>query len=366
MKKPKPTVTNSKRPLRRLVDQVATDRQEHPACKIMMDGVIPDTDGTNCARFLGQYEARRLDQDQAIYALPSVLLDAITKFLPNWWSPKELEFERELMKFCQKRNALGIAERTFLTNQFVRPLPMPVISRELFDKLGWGTQMRFEQLGVTLELANERLQPLYHQGQSYLGWLLTNPTFLEELADMRRQRRPRSFRPMPEDTAQDRFPAFLDRWVLTGMTSWDLPIPEGPKVPALSTQTTVTRQQSPVAVELPITMPLPTRYPLRDMMGDVARQLTPHHLAEWREVVERKSEGQGTASFRRMFQVHFWLHYAIERRYPNRIAGHIEPLDKAFGAYLELTVDAIKKVRQAITKRLNTAPVGTNRAAAGR
>jgi len=84
-------------------------------------------------------------------------------------------------------------------------------------------------------------QPARDQALAYVGWLMTNPVFLEELKVIKKRwEKLRSQLPMPihypmgEIACSAKARSFLayaklffDRWWLDGMATWDLPCPQG-------------------------------------------------------------------------------------------------------------------------------------------
>jgi hypothetical protein len=148
--------------------------------------------------------------------------------------------------------------------------------------------------------------------------------------------------------------AFLDRWGLAGMSSWDLPLPQGPNMTGVRWPDTLVGERRSVQVEIPVTMTVQTGYPLLESLKEIRRQETPPHLAEWGEILGRTGGKKGLVYFQHLFHLCFYRDLALGARYGKRFKGHMEPLDRAFGEFLGVSQDRVKRVRCDIARRLRT------------
>jgi hypothetical protein len=206
--------------------------------------------------------------------------------------------------------------------------------------------------------------------RGYIGWLRTDPAFLEATVTLERQWRslPEEQRPPiahatgipvpapPPDTAPvpDAVARFLrdfraacDRWSLIGFATWDLPRPQGPHLPcSLPTG-------SPLLPRGGLHLSLPTYYPLThgdDLLRQVRR--------EQKLQAQQAGLDPGVAGLRhhktysKMLDV---LHTEgiVTTRYPAdaRRLDRIAPLIEAIAEHLGLSVDSIKRLRKRISAR---------------
>jgi hypothetical protein len=209
--------------------------------------------------------------------------------------------------------------------------------------------------------------------RGYLGWLLTDPAFLGAARalermwnDLPEDRRPpmplsRALRVplgpdaggLPDDLPRflDDFRAACDRWSLTGFASWDFPTLQGPHLPCVL---------PPGSHAMPrhgLHLFLPLYYPLThddDLLRQIRKQ----------QVLLAQDAGlpagvAGLRQYRRygaMLEV-LHLERTVTRRYltPGRSQGRVAPLIEAIAKHLELSIDAVKRLRKQISARRDAA-----------
>jgi len=157
------------------------------------------------------------------------------------------EAERELLAICQRANSVGFWQNKEVLYPHLSPRPSRVDLKALLRLFPESDR----QAGLALADMSDDMTP---RVTGYVGWLRTELTFLQEVRGLAQRwqqlpskERP-SFplgRPMPwpqkpqgavlatQGTirfAQD-LAAFLDRWSLMHLATWDLPNPQGPLLP---------------------------------------------------------------------------------------------------------------------------------------
>ncbi len=290
--------------------------------------------------------------DSPLYAIPHALLEAIERRMAGWISPSEMEFEKGLTDLCGQHHGVGIVPGKVISCMLLPSEEPSALSREIFEKMGWDGAWTFQQARRLLATGRQRGVIVQDQLIAYAGWLMTEPAFVEDVEALK-ARNPASFDPTAADEelikASEDFTRFRDRWQLAGMASWDLPLPQGPNLTGVPFPESVTAREQMSEIQLPATMRLPARFPLREMLGEMQRDSPLEHLAGWQQILDRQEHQR----FERMLPLHFYRHIVLPSRYGDRIKRHVEGLDEAFGDYFgKVSGDSIKKLRLECKRRL--------------
>ena len=218
----------------------------------------------------------------------------------------------------------------------------------------------------TAEMFGGKTDSISGRLKGYMGWLVTDPEFLKARDELAAQWRapPETSRPYPivrslavpkgppesglapEPVAafQQVLNAFLDRWGLTRMLTWDLPEPQGPMLP------------SPIPTDAPA-MPkhglhfvLPTHYPLTGT-DDLLHQF------QEQQASLAKEQGLDTTmaglphfeAYGQMLEVDL-LERTILSRYgkPKRPRGLVTVMERSIAEALGLSAHQVQKLRKAI------------------
>jgi hypothetical protein len=227
---------------------------------------------------------------------------------------------------------------------------------------GWSRQQQLQsrQLARAAEDAALRLK-------GYVGWLLTEPSFLDQtrLLAERWRALPEEQRPLfplkqaaqpasallgievtPEaDTFLGDVQTFLDRWGLTGLATWEMPEPQGPLLPS---------PVLPAALSLPrhgVHLVLPLHYPLQGDDG-LLRQVfaLQQQFAREQGLDDSLAGLPHYKSYAGMFDV---LH--LERTVRSRLGanhpprGFVSRMEEAIADTLGSSLEQVRKFRKAIT-----------------
>jgi hypothetical protein len=292
-----------------------------------------------------------------LYGLPEPLIDSLARELPNFFADDEHGFERRLSTRLVSHYSIGLVNGQPVRSCLFEQRKAVTISEEDFQLMGWG------KCGLTRDQVNddcaeaERRGALMHdQTVAYAGWLMTNPNFLTEVIALREQTRELESEVFEEGRGylfDAEMNAFCARWQLAKMASWDLPEPQGPNFAGIDLPESSRRDAEQVKLELPLTMRIPARMPIRDIVSEISNAAEQLHLREWQMILDRDSDdGSGLRQFRSIFQIQFFRNVVLASRYLDRFKGRVEPLDRAFGRFLELGEDSVKKLRLKIERRL--------------
>jgi len=296
------------------------------------------------------------DVGPVFYGLPEQLIEALSKEAPGLLTKSELDFELELADALKDRYSIGIDQGRMIKSSLFEDRQPVTVSKEDFDALGWA------DFGLSYERINEQLAEgearsvLFHgQLVAYAGWLVTNAQFLGEVA-LLQERQKDLLRSLSDEAAgsavREEMNRFLAKWQLAGMSSWDLPEPQGPNLGGIDFPAATQRGAATVKLELPLTTRLPARFPIRDLISEIRREEALPHLAEWQEILStERSAGLGIERFGRILHIRFFRDIVLASRYESRLSATVEAQDRAFGGYLGLSPESIKKLRQQANRR---------------
>jgi hypothetical protein len=226
-----------------------------------------------------------------IYCLPEALIDAIALDAPRILTTRHLAFERELTNVLSQEHAIGIdAGRLVLSTLFAERSPV-VVSRADFEALGWERYgLELEKVNRALETAETRASVFHEQRVAFAGWLITNTQFLNEVAELQKQEY--GFWETVSNTEALPYVQgmndFLNRWQLAGMSSWDLPNPQGPNLSGIESPVLSRRGAESIKVEVPLSMKLPARFDIRELMTEIRSSAGHAHLLEWHQVLNQE------------------------------------------------------------------------------
>jgi hypothetical protein len=319
-----------------------------------------------------------------LYALPEALIAAIVKEIPRFFTDHEKTFEQDLAALARDHSESDQRQAD--------------VDRELRDMLA--EEMRdsgAKQLVVEryFQSEAERRREIETRVEAFAGWLVTNPHFREERDGLKKKWREqveawgrfpshrRSFLgeqawsagPQPEpvirgpDWTDERwceevtrvnapleaFRIFYRRWCLERFLTWDLPQPLWPELSGSTTLDTFTLSEAGVHVFLPWHLLRDHKFTLQDLQAHLKRTRNPTHLDDW---LTKGSNKPGLVAYRRRFLLYRYWHLGIAARYPGRIPGNTEALDRAFAAHLNLSdevkkgAESIKDSRLELTKKL--------------
>lgn len=301
--------------------------------------------------------------ESPLYSLPPSVIDSLapaTGRRAPLLSATDAKAERAFRTLCESYPAVGC----WLDDPVCFPFltaPAPPPPAELMQGLGCSLtqQLAIQQVFQDNQERSERLK-------GYVGWLLTEPTFLEQTRQLSQSwqglenatrplfplERVGRFRPaayigeLPAEVPsfQRQLQGFLDRWGLMQLSSWDLPVPQGPFLP---------NPLPPGAPALPahgIHLVLPLHYPLQ---GDdhLMRQIFEFQRQAVRALGLDESLA-GLPHFQAYAVLFDVLH--LERVIRSRLTGSPPPgfvmaLEQAITTALKCSLASVQKSRKGIS-----------------
>lgn len=311
------------------------------------------------ARLLDRFSSPMFETESPIYAIPHELLQLLQSEVPSCLREEEFVLEEELAEFCQRHDCIGVETGRllswgWLTNPSRGRNESAGIGVTQADMklLGWDRDWTLQQANHLLNVGGERTDAIRQPLQAFLGWLVTNPEFVAEVEDLKQKEQMHIAQgEAPDDALLCEYLAFCRAWHLDGMATWNLPIPQEVNL----TGEVIRSQLSEEAIHLtlPPTLKLPARFPLSQIMQELRNQILPDRLAEWRDVMNQTAVSKsGMLSYRQMLLLHFYRNIAFTSRYGDRVAGNLHRLDIAFGRFLGVRDESVKRLRLKIKQRL--------------
>ena len=302
--------------------------------------------------------AARFAGDEPAYPIPLPAVECLAlpaaQGVRPLFDPETADAERAFTRLCEANHIVGVHADG--------PIAFPLlavhhadISPAVAAALNW-TPAQLETVHQLMNGGDDARRRL----RGVIGWLLTEPAFLAQVADVRRlyDALPPAARPRfplgrlllaPGAGGGEPFRAFadglvrlLDRWGLATLAAWDLPDPQGPLLPNYLPPGAPARPAHGVWVYVPV------HYPLQ---GDdaIQQQVIEFQRRQVAELGIDPSFAGNThhETYERMFRV-LHLERAVRRRFahpPRGLAGQVEA---ATAAAIHLSVERVQRLRKMI------------------
>lgn len=324
---------------------------------------------------LTEYERSEITHSTSLLAMPRNLISTIENELPGFLCDGEADFEMDFVTLCERHGAIGSFLGRPIQLHLISAPPAPSLTEATMESLGWNRYWPPTEAEFRTNQALERIDPFKHQLVAYLGWLLTNKAYRSDVARLRDKWEVGivEYGSFPEvgvvpgedesvhgpDVSRIRsmhqeFTEFYSKWQLLRLVTWDLPLPAGPNLGGPGLGPAQYGNIDQVRAELPVTIRLQARSPIRETLSEAAQSETSPHLREWAEIIDR-SDGQkfGPRSFNHKFWIHFVLNLILRSRYLDRLAGKLGALDRAIADYLgDIGEESVRKLRQHLDRQI--------------
>jgi hypothetical protein len=325
-----------------------------------------------------EYRGHRLIADRVFFTLPEDLLKAADDAIVG---PQRLVsgIEIALSRVCGDHsqhvgfcNAVPIAypylRRRAATSVVLDDAAHKLLARQILNAR------------EKLQTAERRLKRHFNIAKAYAGWLLTQPTYVEEqdnllrefhhdvsqwgLPNLARQTTsiagselPISPVPAPHVYVH-RFEAFYLRWRLSGLAAPNLPLPIPPQTPAPAAILAAGPMNDVGALfYLPDTYPVPSRDELRVMLEDALHgvQEGVEHLAGWINLIRGGNTAKNAITrFGRILEIQHYCRI-LEERHSDHIKRRQGHLERAIAKFLKVSADTVHKDLLLIRQRLGKA-----------
>lgn len=275
-----------------------------------------------------------LKQDP-IYSIPKDLLKILRLRVPEVLGD-EHTFDLKFSEFCHEKGFQGF----WMRKAFCHPL---------LGRIENVAEGKSDQ-GYERSLVAERRM------QGYLGWLVTEAAYREELAALRKQGRPvieeysdvLQFNSVP--TAEDfkriglvesvtaakflkAYQGFCRRWCLDRLVTWDLPQPRNPSWSLSKEELCEDASAQGVVIFLPHSFIRHGAIDLADVFAAVQDKCAPQNLRNWLKKDSASRLGQGEERYASLFLFqHYWK--VIHGRLGNRKIRAATKIKAALGEFL--------------------------------
>lgn len=299
--------------------------------------------------------------DGVTYALPPKILERLARASRIQTAAAILKTETAFWADCQAHRAVGICESKAVRYPYLAGMDALPASASTVTA-GWSADSCHALL-----MAEDRALEVRERLKGYLGWLVTEPAFLRERdklrSDWRRfpadqapsmplRRIPRTVQPGAEIVAVPEAlagflgaaDAFLKKWSLAGLITWELPEPVGPQFPdplPLHTR----------AVDYAVVhIVLPAHYSLQGsdaLLKEIRGQQ--RWLAEDQGIPDPVGHMSHYVAYGQMFEVAFWEQILRHRFEHLHLKGFVLLLEKAIASHLGISIPQVQKHRKAIS-----------------
>lgn len=240
------------------------------------------------------------------------------------------------------------------------------LGNEVTESIPAGWQSNSAAVSNALRLATVRAKFITTTIRGFLGWLMTNPLFLDEHDALFTKWKDEVFAwgiptgglqlsPFPDqpDSSQfiNSFAGFFKRWRLTTIAAPFLPVPQTPQLSGLIPDTGRGRLESGL-FHVPDTFPIGSRDDLRMLLDDAIHSEPEDHLTEWSTIVSASNFAKNPiARYARLFKLQHYCRL-FHQRHSNAINRNLEDLERALAHFLGAKVSLIHQDLIFIRKRL--------------
>jgi hypothetical protein len=305
-----------------------------------------------------------------LYRLPDAITTTLVRPLEHGrpiLSDADCSAERAFDALCSKFNAEGVYRNQHVPYSYLKP-PVPALSLEEFCSNGFAAE-HYPRIQAGFKHLNELSARL----KGYIGRLLADPTFRASAQELRRawQDLPDAERPgLPVRRAMEApwsedaksagraltdfqgcFEAFLDRYGLLGMATWDLPDPAGPLLDGLPKAPHLLAGRS-VLLALPAHFHVQGADDLTQMVRKLQHQQIQHAGLDPSCVGPRAAESYG-----RMLEIDHFSRVAGSRYGQSpRPKGFVARLHEALADCLGIGLEHFRTLHRALARFLRGKP----------
>jgi len=348
--------------------------QHGPPKNVIFVNVLAHDSRLNHTTVPFRFRYHSLIRGRYFYTIPQQLLQTVFEGEVG----ENLQFENDLYELELSLSAASGDHSSQIghwNNQSILFPLMDMVPLRKEDLMGKGVSK--SDAASVARILNERQSTFSEISGAYCGWLMTNPTFLEEMdvllgnfgGQMLRwgtamvglpipnSIMPGPFNPTSEEGWQEYDTAVLEfcvRWRLQGLAGPRIPVPMKPMISGQFPITIVNQLMRAGRVfNWPDTFPLFARDVLRDLIAEALRPSSDtQHLEGWHKIIDvkNKAKNQFPALERRFRFQHFWR--LLRQRHPGIFRRRTARVERAFSAFFGVTESSMHADRMTIQKAL--------------
>jgi hypothetical protein len=302
----------------------------------------------------------------AIYCLPEEAIRSLSVCQANkgpLLDEAQIAAEIEFARLCRYFHAVGVFNGKFIANNLLNP--RPGLDASWMRSFGWS-----ESIVASLMALVRDSDSIAERALGYVGWLQTEPDFLNEIEALRTQwlglptrKRPsfpisrwlttnenRDDQVLSGDIEiearcyRDAILRFLDKWQLMYLATWDLPAPQGPHMP------TMLPRSSPAFPRQSVHFAVPTYYPLQANDNLTARVTCQQVQAAREAGVEITGASLQHAEAYAQIAMLIHLELAIRSRFDRPPPGLVARIVRAAAGVLGVCEAQVKRYREDISR----------------
>ncbi len=323
------------------------------------------------------YQNHKLVKGQVYYTFPLDLLRELVKHCtPAAFDASLLSMEQELAselkhnpRFVGYGAAGDVLSHEYLAKE---SLPLPNPDDEFLMRHG-KTRAGYNQF---LDEAEALFAPGRNALRGYIGWLITNSTYLAErdrllnkwkrqiavdgiprhgtawLRDAQKSSSVQQIHKVRRLEFLNDFTGFYRRWRLQHLITNDLPVPLSPKVTDHGVlEGSALMKGGGVSMWQPDTLPINPRDQLNVMLNDMRINCDNEHLDEWINDCSKTGSNNHTINrYCAVLTVRFYWNL-LQARHPDVFKRRTGKVIAAFGDYLGVGVRSVQTVIQLINQR---------------
>ena len=341
-------------------------------------------------QFQEEFAGHSALQEATLYALPIRLINQIEILMPGMLTADDIRFETRLREV----GGTGFCNQRAFASEVLDPIHQSDLPADLYGDY-FSTIIQRGQFAMhdqvdphENDVRDERrrverdsiLQRFAERNCAYAGWLVTHPQFRMETAELKRAWNLRAslrgtlpdadlFRkPAPRVAMSELSPTaavrghvkrFFKRWNVVRFDTWELPVPISAVFLSDDELPRNELKSNGISVFIPWSTTIDKDLRLDDVINYHRSRHDLRHLDGWLIGIKRKK--WGVARTAKLMQLYVYFELALKRRYPSRVEGHLDSIDRVFRAYWNdvptnshavADPEAERKIRQELGKRL--------------
>ena len=124
---------------------------------------------------------------EPVYSIPRGVLDRLPAKIHDWLSPAELRDEQRFTELCDSHYSLGVFLGEFIDHPCFAQAEMVPITSQNHEAYLSSPDASLIAMQHSERIVTGALEEVHERQDAYLGWLLTNPQFLEERNALRKR-----------------------------------------------------------------------------------------------------------------------------------------------------------------------------------